>query len=401
LQEHLDVPDVAVRNRVFVALSLCGYRAQDGERPRIQRHLADEVEHATWILAALADIGDDAAVSLLRTALQHDLAQLCRRLFLLLSFIYEAQSILRAWENMTHDSAEKRAYALEIIDVLVASELKPLLLPLLDELSPAERLQRLSVRFPQRRLGCDQRLREIVSQPEKWAHPWTKASALYTMAQLTAVGCVDVVVSALSSPDTLVMETAWWTLAKLDAVTCRRYAMEIHHDSSPPIAHVLRQLATQGEGHDIMLSTIEKVIILKTVSLFVEVPDEILAEVASILDEIEFKAGETIFTKGDIGRCMYIIVDGHVRVHDGELTIAQLGARDIFGELAVLDMEPRSASVTAVEDTCLFRLDQDAFYELMADRIEVARGVIRVLCRQLRFRTASLQENSLTERDEG
>ena len=71
---------------------------------------------------------------------------------------------------------------------------------------------------------------------------------------------------------------------------------------------------------------------------------------------------------------MYIIVDGRVRVHDGDQTIAYLGARDIFGELAVLDAEPRSASVTAEVDTHLFRLDQDAFYELMADRFEVARG---------------------------
>jgi AAA family ATP:ADP antiporter len=401
LQEHLDVSDVAVRNGVLLALSLCGYRAQDGERLRIQRHIDDEVEHATWILAALADIGNHAAVSLLRTALQHNLVQLCRRLFLLLSFIYEAQPMLRAWENLAHDSAEKRAYALEIIDVLVASELKPLLLPLLDELSPIERLQRLSVRFPQLRLGCHQRLREIVTRPEQWTHPWTKASALYTMAQLAAVGCVDVVISALSAPDALVRETAWCTLAKLDAGTCRRYAKELHHDSSPSVARVLRQFETQGEGHDIMLSTIEKVIILKTVSLFVEVPDEILADVASILDEVEVKAGETIFTKGDIGQCMYIIVDGHMRVHDGELTIAQLGERDIFGELAVLDMEPRSASVTAVDDARLFRLDQDAFYELMADRIEVARGVIRVLCRLLRSRTTAMREDNFTDRDEG
>ena len=144
-----------------------------------------------------------------------------------------------------------------------------------------------------------------------------------------------------------------------------------------------------------MLATVEKVIILKTVRIFTETPDAILAEVASILDEIEVNAGDTIFEKGDVGRCMYIIVDGTVRVHDGERTICHLGERDIFGELAVLDPEPRSASVTAIDDTRLFQLEQDAFYELMADRIEVARGIIRVLSRQLRAQTASSLENSM------
>ena len=138
-----------------------------------------------------------------------------------------------------------------------------------------------------------------------------------------------------------------------------------------------------------MFLTIEKVIILKSVPIFAETPDEILAEVATILDEIEYPAGETIFAKGDVGSCMYIIVNGEVRVHDGERTLTHLGERELFGELAVLDQEPRSASVTAVEPTRLFRLDQEAFYELMADRTEVARGIIRVLCRQVRSRSAT------------
>ena len=135
-----------------------------------------------------------------------------------------------------------------------------------------------------------------------------------------------------------------------------------------------------------MLLTIEKVLILRTVSIFAETPEEILAEVADILAEVDVQAGETILHKDDMGRCMYIIVDGRVRIHDGEHTIAYQGARDIFGELAVLDAEPRSASVTAVANTHVFRLDQDALYELMADRIEVARGIIRMLCRRVRAR---------------
>ena len=60
--------------------------------------------------------------------------------------------------------------------------------------------------------------------------------------------------------------------------------------------------------------------------------------------------------------------------------------------MAVLDPEPRLASVTAVEDTRLFRLDQGAFYELMDDRIEVARGIIHVLSQHLRARVRDLND---------
>jgi CRP-like cAMP-binding protein len=87
-----------------------------------------------------------------------------------------------------------------------------------------------------------------------------------------------------------------------------------------------------------------------------------------------------------MGSALYVMIDGRVRVHDADHTLRELGPRDIFGEMAALDPEPRSASVTATEPTRLFRLEQEGLYELMADRIEVVRGVIRVLCQRLRVR---------------
>jgi CRP-like cAMP-binding protein len=133
-----------------------------------------------------------------------------------------------------------------------------------------------------------------------------------------------------------------------------------------------------------MLSTIEKIIILKGADTFAGAPNETLAEIASLLQEVELQVGETIFEKGDPGDCMYIIVRGELRVHDGAHTLNHLAAGDVFGEMAVLDPEPRVASVTAIEETLLLRLDQEPFYELMEDRIEIARGIIRVLAFHLR-----------------
>ena len=134
--------------------------------------------------------------------------------------------------------------------------------------------------------------------------------------------------------------------------------------------------------------TIEKVITLKAVPMFARTSEEMLADIAAILEEIEVKAGETIFQKGEVGDSLYIIVEGRVRVFDGDHTITRLGERDIFGELALLDPEPRFASVAAAEPVRLFRLDRDAFLELMTGNIEIVRGVLHVLCERLR-RTVS------------
>jgi CRP-like cAMP-binding protein len=131
---------------------------------------------------------------------------------------------------------------------------------------------------------------------------------------------------------------------------------------------------------------------LKRVSLFTELPTKLLEEIVDLLEEVKVKAGQLIFEKGENGTCLYIIVEGRVRVFDGNRTINELAARDIFGEMAVLDAAPRLASVVALENTTLLRLEQATLYSLMAGRIEVIRAIVGVLSRRLRERVREVVE---------
>lgn len=139
-----------------------------------------------------------------------------------------------------------------------------------------------------------------------------------------------------------------------------------------------------------MLSTLEKILVLRSVELFRGTPTAVLAVIAAILGEEALPAGRQVFAQGDPGSSMYVIVSGRVRVHSGGRTLNLLGERQVFGEMAMLDPEPRSASVTTVEDSLLLRVDHGAFLELMADRSEVAGGIIRVLTGHLRERVDDL-----------
>ena len=133
-----------------------------------------------------------------------------------------------------------------------------------------------------------------------------------------------------------------------------------------------------------MSLTVERVLLLKSADVFSEVPEEDLLELAAGVEEIEARLGERIIEKGELGSSLYIVVDGSVRVHDGDRELRVLGCREIFGELSVLDPQPRSASVTAVEDTLLFRLDERVLYEMMTENQALTRGIIKMLCRRLR-----------------
>lgn len=139
----------------------------------------------------------------------------------------------------------------------------------------------------------------------------------------------------------------------------------------------------------------EKISILKSVSIFFDTPDETLAKVAELLEEVTVKAGEGVFEKGDLGTSMYIVVSGSVWVHDGDMSINYLYARDVFGEMAALDPEPRSASVTAVEDTHLFQLTRENLHEVMMRAPAIAEGIITILCERVRARVSDMKEDYL------
>ena len=129
-----------------------------------------------------------------------------------------------------------------------------------------------------------------------------------------------------------------------------------------------------------MLLTIEKVLILKSVSVFSSVPEAQLVDLATIVESVEYDAGDVIMHQGDLGNSMYIVADGKVRIFDGDHELGVLGNRAVFGELAALDPEPRAASVEAIEDCTLLRVDGESLYELMSGNKDVTRGIIHVLC---------------------
>ena len=133
-----------------------------------------------------------------------------------------------------------------------------------------------------------------------------------------------------------------------------------------------------------MISTVEKVLFLKSVDLFRALPSEELAQIAEIAEEVPLVAGDRVFDEGEAGDALYLIAQGGVKVHKGDKELVRLGSRDVFGEMAVLDSEPRSASVTVTDDAVLLKIGRDDFRDILDERPEIAMGVMKVLTRRLR-----------------
>ena len=143
-----------------------------------------------------------------------------------------------------------------------------------------------------------------------------------------------------------------------------------------------------------MLTTIEKILFLKKVALFEHIPPKDLAVIAQISVQETYPRSITIFEKDEQGDALYLIVNGKVKIHHGENQLSELKSGDVFGEMAILDSEPRSASVTTKEETLLLKIHREDFAELLHEKPEIASGIIRVLT--FRLRDANLKSNSYT-----
>ena len=131
------------------------------------------------------------------------------------------------------------------------------------------------------------------------------------------------------------------------------------------------------------LLVVDRVAILRRASLFATTPGRVLAGLAARLDEVTFAAGDVLIEAGASEEWLLVLVEGEVEVvrPDGRVRMLPV---DTIGELAVLDPQPRAATVVARTDGRAFRLDKHDFDEAMRLRPEIAAGVITALARRLR-----------------
>lgn len=133
-----------------------------------------------------------------------------------------------------------------------------------------------------------------------------------------------------------------------------------------------------------MLTSVERLLFVRGVPIFQELRDDFLVRLASVMDELSFPTDHSIFTEGQEGRSLYIVVSGRVRVHIGDRQLAQLEQGATFGEMSLFDAEPRSASVTTLEKCECLMLTQVQLYDAIDETPGIAVNIIRLLSRRIR-----------------
>lgn len=128
---------------------------------------------------------------------------------------------------------------------------------------------------------------------------------------------------------------------------------------------------------------------LAQVALFANLDSESLGELSAVVRRRGFRAGEVIFHRDDPGQVLYVIREGKVKItinspEGHEVVLAVFGPGDYFGELALLDGQPRSASAVALEDVETYALQRSDFIRAVMSHPRIAVQVMNVLSRRLR-----------------
>jgi CRP-like cAMP-binding protein len=132
------------------------------------------------------------------------------------------------------------------------------------------------------------------------------------------------------------------------------------------------------------LTTTEKAAWLAGVPLFAGISAESMSALADATGEQDFAPGQFIVRQGQVGTGLYVIVSGAVKVLRGSDEIASLGPGDFFGEMSVVDQEPRSASVQAAQPTVVLALASWDLLALLETDSALSLNLIRGLVGRVR-----------------
>jgi CRP/FNR family transcriptional regulator, cyclic AMP receptor protein len=132
------------------------------------------------------------------------------------------------------------------------------------------------------------------------------------------------------------------------------------------------------------LTTIEKVIFLKSVDIFEHATVEQLGRIAGLTEEVHFKPGEIIFEEGQPGDAFYLLLSGQVVIERNGNTLREIKEKEAFGTLEVLDFHPRAVTAKAVDQVRALKLNGQEFHDLLSLDIEMVEAVFRMLCGLIR-----------------
>jgi HEAT repeat protein/ATP/ADP translocase len=393
LLAELDEPDVGLRQKILASASRLRQALHaprepfDVVRARIDREIDAHIDERDAYLRVRAAIRHP----LLEEALFRRLRGALIRILRLCELAYSRETVAAVRAHLFGADPRLRANAFEVLETL---------------LDPAYRGRLVSLfeAFLGMRGGA---VSDASPLPEgelvRWIAAEASASDAYRVALvLDAVASRSIVaagaicLSALEHGDPLVREAAAIAVARARPIGAIEALARLHDDPDSVVRaradYCVKTYDRQESPEDSMYSTVEKVLLLQRITVFSRVAGDGLVTLARNSPIVAMRHGEVIFRQGDQGSALYLVISGSVKLTVNEREVARLGPNEVFGEMSILDREPRAATATVALEAELLRVSAVDFHDAVRENAEVAEAVIEVLNRRLRESNRRLAE---------
>jgi Cyclic nucleotide-binding domain len=309
-------------------------------RTPVREQLAADIELLTTVTAAHRDVGPASGV--VRAALSEEFELARASVYAALGAEYDARRVHDIETLVRAGDEDDRANAIEALDVMLAVDHRRLIVAVLEPLDVAD--------------------------------------AATSLQELPAPRSAGDCLEALRADRRLTTWTARVVVDRLDRIRALEPAGRHDHARSPGDP-------TRLDGGSRMDPTIERVLSLRRVDIFSALSYESLVELAGLVQTRTVPAGAVIIRAGTAGDELYAITEGVVEVTTAKGSVSRMEAGAAFGELAILDPAPRSATVVAVTPVELIVVSRATVLALADRRPAVMAEIARVLARRLREAT--------------
>jgi len=355
--------DRGVRLKALISLSHLGFQVNESQEKTVENVLEDVVRTRSWNMAAMLDVSDEPAAAKVRESLDHEIATGMDTLFLLLSILYDPKAIELVRKNLESGRPEATVYALEIMDLLISPEVKPLVFPMLEDLAPAQILRRLDSLIPRQRLSCVERLSAIINHDFDKISVWTRACAVQVIGQVAQEVVPDLIAS-LHHPHPLVREVAAAQLVSLDPDVYARQQRKLPYELQKQLEQVIdtNQPPTELDCR----SVLGRVELLRAHPAFSSLPPEALVKLAVPSEQRLLKPGQRLPSLREPPGSVYVVLSG-------ELVLEHLDSEPpaVLPRLALIAFGPTGRPLQAMAPSSLVRLDPGQLFELAALHAEL------------------------------
>jgi HEAT repeat protein len=370
LLNKLAFPERGVRHQALAALNRTGFQTSTEQAPIVERAIEAEVAATAWNMSAVLDLTMEKGLARVREALQEEIRQGRTRLYELLSLLHDPAAIGLVKRNLESGSSEATVYALEILDLLISEELKPLVFPLLEDLPYPVSLKRLDVAFPRQRLEPLERLSRIVNRDYDGIGTWTRACAVEAVGELSEEIVPDLVAS-LFHPNPMIHEVSARTMLTVNTGGYRRHRRTLPYEAREHLDYVV---GPEGDlAHWESRSIFGRAQLLRELPPFSTLSSEDLVELAIASDERVLKAHRRLPSPRAPRESFYVLVEGEVGLADATPDEGGLPARSLIA------FGPGARSLKVLEAARFIRLDPAPLMEVAAGHVELIPELLRAI----------------------